>query len=73
MYPFKPKHEDTVADSGTTGTGGAAGPRQEKELVLSGVKGKTWFAGTKLDAPRDADGNFKNGWHWNMPYSIKRD
>jgi len=31
------------------------------------------FAGTEFDAPRDKDGKFYGGWHWNMPYSIKRD
>ena len=40
--------------------------------ALSGVKGKTWFAGTPLDAPRDESGNLEYGWHWNMPYSVKR-
>ena len=68
-YPFKPKRDDSVANSST----GVATPPQEKELVLSGVKGKTWYAGTDQDAPRDADGNFKHGWHWNMPYTVKRD
>jgi hypothetical protein len=38
----------------------------------SGIKGKTWFAGTSLDAPRDENGDFEYGWHWNMPYSVKR-
>ena len=80
-YPFKPKHDDSLATS-STGAGGSGtapgGPdvaAREKEMgsVLTGVKGKTWFAGTELDAPRDADGNFKHGWHWNMPYSVRRD
>ena len=31
------------------------------------------FAGTEYDAPRDADGKISGGWHWNMPYSIRRD
>lgn len=31
------------------------------------------FAGTEYDAPRDESGNLYGGWHWNMPYSIKRD
>ena len=75
-YPFKPKHDDSLATSSTGGS--SAGPdveAREKEmgLVLTGVKGKTWFAGTDMDAPRDADGNFKHGWHWNMPYSVRRD
>lgn len=41
--------------------------------VLTGVKAKTWFAGTPLDAPRDENGNFKHGWHWNMPYTVQRE
>ena len=24
------------------------------------------------DAPRDENGDFANGWHWNMPYTVKR-
>ncbi len=31
------------------------------------------FAGTPLDASRDAGGRLAGGWHWNMPYSVKRE
>jgi len=31
------------------------------------------YAGTDKDAPREADGSLYGGWHWNMPYTIKRD
>ncbi len=31
------------------------------------------FAGTENDTPRDAEGRIAGGWHWNMPYSIKKD
>jgi hypothetical protein len=34
---------------------------------------KTRFAGTEFDAPRGPDGKFRNGWHWGMPYTVKRD
>ena len=31
------------------------------------------YAGTPEDAPRDEQGNLYGGWHWNMPYTIRRD
>ncbi|KAG1670583.1 hypothetical protein FOA52_012156 [Chlamydomonas sp. UWO 241] len=45
---------------------------QEPAPVLTGVRAKTWYAGTALDAPRNPDGTFKYGWHWGMPYTLKR-
>lgn len=42
--------------------------------ALSGLAGKTWFAGTGLDAPRGPDGKYAGGWHWGvMPYSVRRE
>mmetsp|Transcript_3123 Transcript_3123/g.6809 ORF Transcript_3123/g.6809 Transcript_3123/m.6809 type:complete len:1041 (+) Transcript_3123:95-3217(+) len=63
-YPFKPVTEEPSLDAVDAASG--------KEPVLSGVKGKTWYAGTDKDAPRDKDGNIAYGWHWNMPYTLKR-
>lgn len=45
----------------------------EEELALVGAAAKTWYAGSDLDAPRNADGKFEYGWHWNSPFRIKRD
>lgn len=64
-YPFKPERErPRPADDDDQPT---------QKDVLSGVAAKTWFAGTERDAPRDKDGKFKGGWHWNQPYSIQQD
>lgn len=53
--------------------GGEDAEQQEPEApVLTGVRAKTWYAGTPLDAPRNPDGSFKYGWHWGMPYTLKR-
>lgn len=60
--------------SGGPSSSGGGGPAGEaKEVVLTGAAGKTWYAGTEYDAPRDADGKFAYGWHWNSPYRVKRD
>jgi cell division protease FtsH len=67
LYPFKERAAATAAAAG----GGSAG--QSDETALVGAASKTWFAGTDEDAPRNADGSFRNGWHWNSPYKIKRD
>ena len=64
-YPHKPAREPTVIESEES--------RADEAVVLTGVKGKTHFAGTPRDAPRNPDGSFKNGWHWNMPYAVKRE
>ncbi len=40
--------------------------------VLSGVKGKTWSADKPVDTQRDGDGSFSHEWHWNTPYTYKR-
>lgn len=63
MYPFKPQQEH------------ADGQESEEDAApsLKGLAGKTWFAKTRFDAPRNKDGTFRHGWHWNMPYSVKRD
>eukprot|EP00798_Chlamydomonas_sp_ICE-L_P024177 gene24177-9766_t len=66
IYPHRPKKDPSLPASTED-----AGP--ETPPKLTGLKAKTWFAGTEYDAPRDADGNFRSGWHWNMPYAISRD
>jgi cell division protease FtsH len=66
LYPFKERAAATAAAGGLS-----AG--QSGETALVGAASKTWFAGTDGDAPRNADGSFRNGWHWNSPYKIKRD
>lgn len=68
LYPFKEK----VAATAAAGAGGAADASLE-ETALVGAAAKTWYAGTDRDAPRNADGSFRDGWHWNSPYKIKRD
>lgn len=65
LYPFKEKVAATAA------AGPGAAPAEETALV--GAAAKTWYAGTDSDAPRNADGSFRDGWHWNSPYKIKRD
>ncbi|KAG2437047.1 hypothetical protein HYH02_011309 [Chlamydomonas schloesseri] len=71
-YPFKP---DTPPQGGSGGEGAAAvaaeGAAASAAPDLSGARGKTWFAGTPYDAPRNPDGTFKHGWHWNMPFSVQ--
>ncbi len=63
QYPFKPEGQ----------------PRQQQEeeeegpRELVGVAAKTFFAGTDQYAPRDKDGKFKYGFHWNSPYTVKKD
>jgi cell division protease FtsH len=69
LYPFK---EKTAASAAAATGSGQQGPSQE-EGALVGAAAKTWFAGTGDDAPRNADGSFRDGWHWNMPYKVKRD
>jgi cell division protease FtsH len=64
VYPFKPRSQQAAA------AGAAAGQQQP---ALTGLAAKTWFAGTEQDAPRGPDGKFRAGWHWGMPYTIKRD
>jgi cell division protease FtsH len=70
-YPLK---EKTLVGAGARGSGGADDVAQQPEPtpVLTGVRAKTWYAGTALDAPRNPDGTFKYGWHWGMPYTLKR-
>lgn len=65
-YPFK-----APSDTPRPADGDAAAVSQK--AVLSGVAAKTWGAGTDADAPRDTDGKFAGGWHWNQPYSVQRD
>jgi hypothetical protein len=31
------------------------------------------YAGTEADGMRTPDGRMNDKWHWNMPYSVKRD
>lgn len=68
-YPHKPAREPSAIESQDD----RALSSQQATLALTGAKAKTWFAGTQMDAPRNPDGSFKHGWHWNMPYSYKRD
>ncbi|KXZ53715.1 hypothetical protein GPECTOR_6g632 [Gonium pectorale] len=70
-YPFKPEDKGKEGAEGgkeASGEGTAA-----KQPELTGALAKTWFAGTENDAPRGPDGKFMYGWHWNMPYSVKRE
>lgn len=71
LYPFKDRAAATAAAAAASGRPGPAGGDQEVTLV--GAAAKTWFAGTDNDAPRNPDGTFRNGWHWNSPYKVKRD
>ena len=79
-YPHKPVREPSASEAedrrafaaATGASSSSAEPATTTTGALSGVKGKTWFAGTPLDAPRDGSGNLEYGWHWNMPYSVKR-
>ena len=68
-YPLKPSREA----GGEDGEGAAEKESDGEERELVGAAAKTRFAGTDLDAPRDADGKFKYGWHWNSPWSVRRD
>lgn len=65
-YPFKP-------EKAVDGEAAAAGEVVEEPPKLTGLAAKTWFAGTEWDAPRDKDGKFRGGWHWNFPYSVRKD
>ena len=65
MYPFKPKANVPSRDQNKD--------NDEDAPSLTGLASKTWFAKTEFDAARDKDGKFKYGWHWNMPYKVKRD
>jgi hypothetical protein len=75
-YPHKPAKEPTVVEAedqrAMSEAQASAASSDAAEPALSGIKGKTWFAGTPMDAPRDENGNFLFGWHWNMPYTVKR-
>lgn len=69
QYPFKADH----MKDGQGQQGGDGELTEQAKMKLSGVAGKTWFAGTDMDVPRDADGKLAGGWHWNMPYAMKRE
>ncbi len=43
------------------------------QAPLAGLAVPSLPSGTEYDAPRGPDGKFAHGWHWNMPYSIKRE
>lgn len=68
LYPFKDRAVAAAASAATSSAQPSGG-----ESALVGAASKTWFAGTEDDAPRNADGSFRYGWHWNSPYKIKRD
>lgn len=77
MYPLKPVREAAAVGAASTSSSTAtstaeAPPPAPPAPILKGVKGKTWFAGTPLDAPRNEDGSFKHGWHWNIPGGVPR-
>lgn len=64
-YPYKPEpKEGQPAESQNF---------EPPEVRLTGAAAKTWFAGTELDVPRGPDGQLAGGWHWNMPYTIRKD
>ncbi|GLI67098.1 hypothetical protein VaNZ11_011303 [Volvox africanus] len=71
-YPFKPETPVPTEEDLQR----AKRKREEEEEAaqpkLTGALAKTWFAGTEYDAPRTPDGRFAYGWHWNMPYSIRK-
>lgn len=73
LYPFKDRAAAAGAAAAGARSGGAGGDKQAQETALVGAAAKTWAAGTEADAPRNADGSFRDGWHWNSPYRIKRD
>eukprot|EP00877_Chromochloris_zofingiensis_P008651 jgi/Chrzof1/4039/Cz13g18040.t1 len=73
LYPFKPSKPGSSSAADEQQQQQQSGAQQQKEPVLSGLAAKTWFAGTDQDAPRNPDGKFKYEWHWNSPYTIKRD
>ncbi|KAG2495020.1 hypothetical protein HYH03_006952 [Edaphochlamys debaryana] len=76
-YPFKPETPAAAAgaevqvDDGSPLRSLTAVP--EAGAKPKGAWGKTWFAGTEQDVPRNADGSFVHGWHWNMPYSVSKE
>ncbi|GFR51495.1 hypothetical protein Agub_g13859, partial [Astrephomene gubernaculifera] len=67
-YPFKPDSSSSSPQQQPS-----ADKPQKSPPVLAGAHAKTWFAGTDKDAPRNPDGSFVYGWHWNMPYSLSKD
>jgi cell division protease FtsH len=73
LYPFKDRAAATAAAAAASSSSGGSGAAGEGETALVGAAAKTWFAGTDGDAPRNPDGTFRNGWHWNSPYKVKRD
>eukprot|EP00879_Flechtneria_rotunda_P028172 GHRR01030255.1.p1 GENE.GHRR01030255.1~~GHRR01030255.1.p1 ORF type:complete len:520 (+),score=209.83 GHRR01030255.1:1412-2971(+) len=89
LYPFKPKPQQLPGSGGSSGSsggsgsgpstpspapeGGPAAAAGEGDSALTGAAARTWYAGTEYDAPRNADGSFAYGWHWNSPFRIKRD
>jgi len=72
QYPYK---ESKGAEGGQQGEGAGAQQQDIKTPPpeLRGMAGKTLFAGTEMDAPRTPDGRLAGGWHWNMPYAVKKD
>ena len=69
VYPFKPQQGQQQQQGQEQGQR----PEQQQQPALVGLAAKTHFAGTDRDAPRGPDGKFRAGWHWGMPYTIKRD
>ncbi|GLC69378.1 ATP-dependent zinc metalloprotease FTSH 1 [Pleodorina starrii] len=72
-YPFKPEMSAEEQQQKQAEEAAAkAKAEAEAKPVLTGALAKTWFAGTEHDAPRTPDGRFAHGWHWNMPYSVRK-
>jgi cell division protease FtsH len=69
LYPFK---ERAAAAAAAAAAGGAPDDAADAQPLV-GAAAQTWAAGTEGDAPRNADGSFRYGWHWNSPYKVKRD
>lgn len=68
------QQEPGSSSSSSEGPSSTSPPQQQSAPAapeLKGMRAKTWFAGTDKDAPRNADGSFVSGWHWNMPYGIR--
>jgi hypothetical protein len=73
-YPFRPPpSEPQQQQQEEEGGPGSSSSSSSQVPVLGGVAAKTRGAGSGEDAPRDADGKYASGWHWNSPYTVKRD
>ncbi|GIL84930.1 hypothetical protein Vretimale_9765 [Volvox reticuliferus] len=71
-YPFKPETPAPTAEELERAKRKKEEEDEAAKPKLTGALAKTWFAGTEHDVPRTPDGRFAYGWHWNMPYSIRK-